>query len=189
MNIYGEKVVLRAMEPEDMEKLRETTNDPDTERLVGGWSFPVSRYEQTRWYERAVADKSSLRFIIEVIEGHKAIGMVNLVNIDWKNRSAFHGIRLYNSAPKGNGYGTDAVMAIMKYAFEELQLVRLDGSWVEYNQPSIRLYQKCGWSIEGTKKRAKYSRGEYYNVHFGGILAEDYHRVKDEMNWTPYDEK
>lgn len=47
--IYNEylwkKVKLRALETEDMELLRETVNDPEVERLVGGWSFPVSKKE------------------------------------------------------------------------------------------------------------------------------------------------
>lgn len=65
-------------------------------------------------------------------------------------------------------------MAIMKYAFEELQLVRLDGSWVDYNLASIAMYQKCGWTIEGTKRKAIFKRGEYHDLHIGGIVADDY---------------
>lgn len=188
MIIYGKNVILRAMEPEDMEMLRETTNDPATEMMVGGWSFPISKCEQMNWYNKVVSDKQNLRFIIETIDEHQAIGMVNLVDIDWKNRSAFHGIRLSNNAPKGKGYGTDAVMALMRYAFEELQLVRLDGSWVEYNEPSLKLYKKCGWTVEGIKKKAKFSRGKYYDVLIGGILAEDYYTAKDNLKWKYRDE-
>ena len=51
--------------------------------------------------------------------------------------------------------GTDTVMAIMKYAFEELQLNRLDGTIIEYNEPSRRLYyDKCGWMVEGVRRKA-----------------------------------
>lgn len=189
MNVYGQNVILRAMEPEDMEMLRATTNDAETERLVGGWSFPISKYEQQKWYERAISDKSSLRFIIEIMETKQAIGMVNLVDIDWKNRSAFHGIRLSNTAPKGKGYGKDAVMALMRYAFEELQLVRLDGSWVEYNIPSQKLYEKCGWKVEGVKKKAKFTNGKYFDVLIGGITDDDYFKVRKTIDWIPYDEK
>ena len=177
------------MEPEDMEMLRDVANDPNTEFMVGGWSFPISKAEQMKWYEKAIFDKNNLRFIIETLDEKQAIGMVNLVNIDWKNRSAFHGIKLGKGAPKGRGYGTDAVMALMRYAFEELQLVRLDGSWVEYNEPSLRLYKKCGWTIEGTKEKAKFSKGRYYSVFIGGILAERYFEVKKELKWVPCDEK
>lgn len=174
MNIYGKNVFLRAMEPEDMELLRKTVNDPEMERLVGGWSFPVSKHTQLQWYERVVNDKQNLRLIIETIETGEAIGMANLVNIDWKNRSAFHGIKLFETAPKRCGYATDAVNALMKYAFEELQLMRLDGSWIESNTASLALYRKCGWKVEGRKEKAIYQDGEYHTLLLGGILAETY---------------
>ena len=31
MNLYGDKIKLRALEPDDMEFLRETVNDPEIE--------------------------------------------------------------------------------------------------------------------------------------------------------------
>ena len=46
MNICGNKVILRALEPSDMPYLREMINDPEMERMVIGWSFPVSEKQQ-----------------------------------------------------------------------------------------------------------------------------------------------
>lgn len=181
MDIYGKKVFLRAMEPEDMEIYRKMTNDPDTEKLLGGWSFPVSVWEQEKWYENVVADKKNLRFTVAIQNTGEAIGMINIVNIDWKNGSAFQGIRL--GKEKGKGYGTDAVMASMKYAFEELRLVRLDGSFVEYNLPSQKMYQKCGWNIEGTKKKAIYRGGKHYDLLIAGITDDEYYAVKQKLGY------
>lgn len=189
MNIYGQKVILRAMEPEDMEMLREMTNDPEIERMVGGWSFPISKVEQTKWYENAVTDKRNLRFIIEVRETQEPIGMLNLVDIDWKNRSAFHGIKMKNDAPKGKGYATDAVMALEWYAFEELQLNRLDGSCIVYNIASQKLYDKCGFKVEGIRRKAIYREGQYFDQQYTGILREDYLKAKESLGWTPYGKK
>ena len=50
MNIKGKKVFLRALEIEDMEFLRAMINDGEMEHNVIGWSFPVSKYEQQKWY-------------------------------------------------------------------------------------------------------------------------------------------
>ncbi|MCI9210008.1 MAG: GNAT family N-acetyltransferase [Eubacterium sp.] len=111
MNVYGKKIYLRAMEPEDMEMYREMANDPETERLLGGWSFPISKREQLSWYERAVSDKNNLRFTIVVQETEEAIGMLNLVDIDWKNGSAFHGIRLSGNKGKRNGQHYNLLIA------------------------------------------------------------------------------
>lgn len=72
--------------------------------------------------------------------------MATLVNIDWKNRVATNGIKLVSRSNRSKGAGTDTVMAIMRYEFEELQLNRLDGSILEYNEGSKSLYLgKCDW--------------------------------------------
>ena len=189
MNIYGEKVLLRAMEPEDMEMLREMVNDPEIERMVGGWSFPVSSHAQARWYENVVGDRNAQRYIIEIRETHEAIGLINLVDIDWKNRTAFHGIKLKSDAPKGQGYATDAVMALEWYAFEQLNLNRLDGSCIVYNTASQRLYDKCGVKVEGIRRRAIFKDGQYYDQQYMGVLREDYLEAKRRMNWHSPHEK
>lgn len=183
MNIIGKKIYLRAMEPGDMEMYREMANDPETEWMIGGWSFPISKKEQLEWYEKVILDKNNFRFTIVMRESEQPVGMVNLVNIDWKNRSGYHGIKLSPQSPKGKGIGTDAVMTIMEYAFDELQFNRLDTAWSEYNKASIGLYKKCGWSIEGCKKRGVFKRGKYYDRYFGGILVEDYYKTVKRLNW------
>lgn len=183
MNIYGEKVLLRAMEPEDMEMLRETINDPEIEHMVGGWSFPVSKHEQMQWYERASADKRNVRFIIEVIETGEAIGMISLTEIDWKNRSAVTAIKLKGEAPKKQGYATDAMFTLMQFSFEELQLSRLSCEVVAYNHASMKLHQKCGAQQEGLKRSAVYKNGAYHDVICYGVLYEDFQNAAKKAGW------
>lgn len=183
MNIYGKKIYLRAMEPEDMEMLRDTVNDPEIERMVGGWSFPTSAYEQMKWFENVYQDQRNKRFIIVDIKTDLALGMVNLVNIDWKNRVAFTGMKLHSTAPHGEGIATDAIMTIMSYAFDQLQLERLDGSWLLYNIPSKKAYEKCGWIEEGIKRHAIFKDGQYFDQAYAGVLKEDYMKAKLRLNW------
>lgn len=174
MNLYGKKVVLRALEPEDMEVLREIINDPEIERLIGGWSFPVSNAKQQNWYSIIANDNKSIRFAIET-EEDGVIGMADLRDIDWKNRSAFHGIKIGNKKYRGRGYGKDVVLTVMKYAFEELQLNRLDGTIIEYNEGSKKLYlEKCGWQIEGIQRKYIFKGNKYHNQLIVGILSEEY---------------
>lgn len=62
MELYGKKVVLRAVEEEDLEMLRELTNSPDFEKMIVGWSFPVSKKEQLEWFSNCKngLEKSSI---------------------------------------------------------------------------------------------------------------------------------
>lgn len=173
MNIYGKKVMLRAMEMSDCKMVREMFNDPEMEKLVVGWTFPLSEYAQEKWYEKHYADQD-FRFIIET-KDEGAVGVATLIDIDWKNRMAQHGIKLANKDIRGKGIGTDAVMAIMRYAFDELGLNRLNGSWFVENIPSKTMYMKCGWKEEGIRRKYIYKNGNFHDLVETGILAEEYY--------------
>ena len=183
MDLIGKKVVLRAMEIEDMKTYKEMMNDPEIEKMVNGWSLPVSNANQLEWFEKAVRDKNNIRFTIQTLMEKEVLGRASLVDLDFKNGSAYHGIKLKNSAPKKMGYGTDAVMMIMKYAFDELRLHRLDTAIIEYNDASKMLYKKCGWTNEGMKKEAIYKNGTYYNNLIYGILKNDYIATKKKLGY------
>jgi len=182
MDIKGNFVKLRAIENEDLELMREMLNDPEIENAVVGWAFPVSKSQQQQWYENNINNTTNFRFIIETPE-NEAVGLATLTNIDWKNRSATHGIKLANRANRGQGIGTDTVMAIMRYAFEELNLHRLNGSWLEKNRGSERLYTKCGWVIEGQKRQCVYKNGEFHNLMQVGILKSEYESIVKQLKY------
>lgn len=174
----GNRIYLRAMELSDMELYRTDMNLPETEMAVGGWSYPVSSYQQEKWFESAAGNKSNQRFTICDKETDKPVGMINLVNIDMKNGVAFSGIRLFGNENKGKGYGKDAVFAIMEYAFNQLRLNRLEGSILVTNEPSKILYEKCGWVVEGKKREAVYKNGRFVDELQVAILKSDYDRIK-----------
>lgn len=173
MNIYGRKVILRAMEPKDAGILREMFNDPKMEENVVGWAFPVSQYSQERWLETHFADEKDKRFMIETKEG-VSIGAISLMHIDWKNRCAGHGLKIAAKEYRMQGIGTDAVMAIMRYTFDELNLHRLEGCILDNNAVSLALYTKCGWSREGVKREGIYKNGRFHDLIVVGILEQDY---------------
>jgi RimJ/RimL family protein N-acetyltransferase len=178
MNIRGNKVLLRAIEKEDNEFLRAMINDPELEKNVVGWSFPTSKGAQEEWFNRQLSDRNNLRLIIEY--DSKAVGLATLTDIDWKNRKATHGIKLFGEDIKGKGIGTDTVRAIMKYAFEELQLNRLYGSIMTTNIASQKLYEKCGWKNEGLSRQSIFKGNQYIDEIQVGVLREDYERIKEE---------
>lgn len=182
MNIKGKFVTLRAIEKDDLNLMREMLNDPEIENLVVGWAFPVSKYQQNQWYENNINNNNNLRFIIETPDDG-AVGLATFTNIDWKNRRATHGIKLANMKNRTKGVGTDTVMAIMRYAFNELQLNRLDGSWFETNIASQKLYIKCGWKVEGKRRQYIYKNGQYRDLVVVGVLKEDYEKLLKENNY------
>lgn len=161
MNIKGEKVVLRGIEPQDLEDIRKMTNDAEQEHLIGGWSFPASKKHQEDWYQRILSDRANVRLAID-FEG-KFVGLVNLTDIDWKNRCAETSIRLTSDTPKRKGIATDALTSLIDYAFNELNLHRVYAAIIDNNEISKNLHLKCGYTHEGIQKDAIYKNGRYHD--------------------------
>jgi RimJ/RimL family protein N-acetyltransferase len=124
------------------------------------------------------------RFAIEA-PTYGLVGTANLVNIDWKNNHAVHGMMLGNPDTRGKGLGVDAIMAIMRYAFDELHFARLDGSMIEYNTSSLRVYcDKCGWQVEGRQRSWYFRKGRYWDKIVVGVTRSDYdQQIKKTKYW------
>lgn len=183
MELRGKKVVLRAVEREDLEMLRELTNDPEFEKMVVGWSFPISKKDQEEWYDNCKNGLSNLRYTI-VTEEDGPVGMIGLKNIDWKNGVASGGgMRIARKEIRTRGLATDAWMTLMKYAFNELRLNRINGSALAYNKASLRVCEKVGFKVEGTQRQAVYKNGEYIDLIIMGCLRSDYEALIAENHY------
>lgn len=184
MNIHGKKVILRSPEPRDAAQLHLWANDPEIWKHLGGWHFPYSSVSTGKWVDNI--DNGSLSGHVFAIDTEEAglIGTANLVSIDWKNRNAFHGMMLGDKDIRGKGYGLDTVMAVMRYAFDELGLARLDGDMIETNTRSIDFYIKsCGWEVEGVKKNWFYRNGRHLDKVVVGVTREAYQRLIATTNY------
>ena len=183
MNIKGKFVTLKAIEVEDLDVLNVWGNDPEIQYLLGGWHFPTSKNDIQKWYSNQSVSSLHQRFSIYT-DDLGLIGTANLVDIDWKNKNAFHGMLLGDKEVRGKGYAVDTVMAVMKYAFEELGLNRLDGSMIEYNEASLKMYLgKCGWKEEGRQRNWYFRKNKFWDRILVGITKEDYFELIGNNNY------
>lgn len=173
MNLKGQKVLLRAIEKEDLPLLQNMINDDELERMVVGWSLPVSSTQQEQWFEDIAADNNKVRFSVELEK--EFIGTVILENIDWKNRNLEISIKLFKS--KKEGLGTDTIKTILKFTFEELNMNKIEANILDYNIASIKTFEKCGFKLDGRKRQAVYKNGKYNDVLNYSILKDEY--IKD----------
>jgi RimJ/RimL family protein N-acetyltransferase len=178
MHIKGKVLTLRAIERSDLPTLQKWANDPVTQDGIGEIHFPSSLDFHEAWFANLKTDRQNQRFVVETPDG-AIIGISSIVNIDWRNRHAWHGLVIGDSSHRGKGYGVDAIMATMRYAFDELNLERLDGSMIEYNAQSIAAYcgPKLGWREEGRKKNYFYRKGRFWDQVIVGVTRADYQAV------------
>jgi [ribosomal protein S5]-alanine N-acetyltransferase len=74
----------------------------------------------------------------------------------------------------GRGYATEAGRAVLRYGFQECGLQRIFAGHFARNPASGRVLQKIGMTYEGTLRRHELKWGEYQDLVFYGILAEEF---------------
>ena len=173
MYIKGRIVLLRAIEKEDLVFLKDMLNDEKIERMTIGDHFPISTFQQEQWYINHICRPDFHKYIIEV-SGDGAVGLISLEDIDWRNRSFQVPLKLVKEKINITAVGIDAHLAMLRYAFDELQMYRAWGTTLEYNKASLNMQRLCGYTIEGRRRSAVYKNGKYHDLILTGLLREEY---------------
>lgn len=153
-SLEGESVVLRALEPEDVDVLYKWENDTSVWK-ASNTVAPFSKYTLRQFVENQLYDMfetKQIRLIVEARDPHRPIGAVDLFDIDPCNRRAGVGILIYESRDKRHGYASEALSLLIRYCFQTLMLNQLYCNISAFNVPSLGLFQSKGFSIVGLKK-------------------------------------
>jgi diamine N-acetyltransferase len=173
--ISGEKVRLRPIERDDLPRFVAWFSDPEVRRHLAVW-LPFSLAQEERWFEsrlEEIENQQEVLLAIETLEGVH-IGNIGLHKVDWKNRQAELGVAIGKKAYWGQGYGTDAVRALLKLAFREMNMHRIMLRVDADNVQAIRCYEKTGFQKEGSLREAMFREGKYVNQHVMSILQSEF---------------
>lgn len=172
--IRGDKVILRAVEPSDVASLWEWTQDEETMRYRNFPAPPSPLIEAEKEYEESCVSMSDcLRLAVTTLDG-ELIGETALRNIDYRSGNADFTIAIGNKEYWGHGYGSDATRTLMAYAFDQLNLYRINLYVHAFNERAIRAYEKCGFQIEGRLREAQYMDGHRSDVLMMGLLRREF---------------
>ena len=175
--IRGERVFLRPFERADAETYRRWRGDAGPMDLAGySDRAPLSLLQAEQRIERITGDqgKDLFAFLICLLDDERPIGEVMLFEVDRINGSAMLGIFIGEPNEWSKGYGTDAVDALLDFAFGELRLERVAlNVWTE-NARAMRAYEKAGFVHEGTLRHDRYEHGRYTDGHVMSILRDEW---------------
>lgn len=118
----------------------------------------------------AFRQKNAFRFYIRPTDQpHKIIGSIGLSNVVWRAfRSAFLGYKL-DEDYINKGYMSMAVDMVVRYAFDELHLHRIEANVMPRNTASLRVLEKNSFEKEGISK---------YYLNINGVWEDHVHMVR-----------
>ena len=154
-----DQVLLRALEPEDLEILYKWENDPEI-WTVSNTLTPFSRYVLKQYIEnghRDIFEAGQVRFMIDrkplpsdpVI---RTIGTIDLFDFDPVNLRIGAGILISEKTERHKGYAGQALDIVIDYCFSVLLLHQVYCNIPAGNEQSIRLFRAKGFVETGRKK-------------------------------------
>ena len=147
LRIKGEKVFLRYVAGKDFDEMMQLYRESRKfyKDLV---SPPADRLEFENYVARNDEDASEF-FVICRNEDEKIVGTINLSQIFRRGfQNAYLGY-LLGVKYTGNGFMTEAINLILKFAFKDLKLHRIEANIQPHNSASIKVAKRCGFSLEG----------------------------------------
>lgn len=173
--LTGEKVTLRAMRRDDLERLCQFNNDVEVE-LSGGGDLPIpqtlARLQAEFDAEVSKGGRNGTSWAIEA-DG-LFIGQCALFQFDDVAHTCGLGITIGDKTYWGKGYGRDALRLMLDYAFRLRNLHRVWLSVNGNNERAIRAYGACSFVIEGRQRQHAWSNGEYVDLVLMGVLREEW---------------
>jgi UDP-4-amino-4,6-dideoxy-N-acetyl-beta-L-altrosamine N-acetyltransferase len=169
--IHGTITRLRRIERDDIPTFVRWFSDPEVREFLL-LNRPISMAEEEKWFEQQLRSQDSEVFAIETNDGTH-IGNIGLHDINWVHRSAELGIVIGRKECWGKGYGSDATRTLLRFAFDEMNLHRVQLTVYEDNARAIRAYEKCGFQCEGRLRDAVYRKGRYYDMLLMSVLDDE----------------
>jgi RimJ/RimL family protein N-acetyltransferase len=168
----GEFVRLAAPQPEDGDQFARWSQDDEYMRLLD--DDPVRPMAPANFAHFGTPNPSDYYFHLRTLVDDTLIGFVALFNIKWSNQSAEMAIGIGVPEYRGKGYGGDALRLILNYAFNELNLHRVELTVIAYNTGAIRAYERAGFVREGVKRQAIQRDGQRFDLIAYGILRDEW---------------
>jgi len=151
------QVILRAMEPDDIDLLYAWENDHSLWQ-VSNTVAPFSRYILEKYIESSHNDiyqNKQLRLMIDIHESRKkgrTVGAIDLFDFEPFHLRAGVGVLIYGDENRNKGYASLALKELIYYAFRILHLHQVYCNIAAGNQISLKLFEQAGFKIAGIKK-------------------------------------
>ena len=180
LRIKGKNVFLRYVTTDDFEEMRVLFEE--SRKFYKGLIDTPDTIEKFRAYVERNESDTNKCFVICRATDEKIVGLINLSQIF---RKAFQNAYLgYSLGVRytGKGYMTEAVNLMLRFAFKDLKLHRVEANVQPENLPSIAVLKRCGFTNEGFSRKYLKIAGKWRDHERFAIIREDWKNEKRLQN-------
>ncbi len=158
----GKKTMLCPLEIQDAATIYRGINHPDSYSFLLSTDPKGLGFEEDWIRSKQKPDGKDITVGICTLDGF-LIGTMGLHQIDLLHRKAITGSVIFDEAHRNQGYGTDAKMILLDYAFNILGLEVVESRAIGFNDRSAAYSQKCGYQVEARLRSRFYRFGQRHD--------------------------
>ncbi|MCZ6654366.1 MAG: GNAT family protein [Planctomycetota bacterium] len=169
------RVILRWLKQSDVPALFEIFSDRRVMRYWSSapWTDPADGVEMVESVRHCFAEGSLYQWGVARRSDEALIGTCTLAHVDAQNRRAEIGFALRRDQ-WGQGYMSEATRTLLRFAFEELELHRIEADVDPRNEAPIRLLERLGFQREGYLRERWLVGQETHDTIFYGLLRREW---------------
>lgn len=173
--LQGEKIRLTAVTNEDVTTIAGWYEDTVFSRLFDATpARPRNTDYWLNWLKDQEKKSDNFLFAIRPRNRNELIGYIQLEDFLWSHENCWLSIGIGEKQNWGKGFGREAVELILKYAFHELNLHRIQLTVFSYNERAISLYESLGFKQEGVFREHLQRDGRRYDMLLLGLLRREW---------------
>ena len=171
--LVGEKIYLRPIEQEDAKFLKKGENDPFVRETLF-LALPINLVCEEEKIEQYIKSKQAIVLTIVEKNSNSPVGQTAFFKIDYINRSAVYYLAILDPSYWSKGFGKETTQLMVNYAFNTLNLNRIQLHVCAENISAVKIYQGVGFVKEGVLRQAMYRNGGYCDFWVMGMLRQDW---------------
>jgi RimJ/RimL family protein N-acetyltransferase len=125
---------------------------------------------------KEVKEHSLIVFHLRPLNDERLIGFARVFWIEWTHGVARIQLGLGAAEDRNQGYGTDALQLLLRYAFDELNLYRLVANLPSDNSGAQRFLERAGFQLETRRREALYRDGQRLDWLGFALLREEWQK-------------
>lgn len=170
----GKKIGLAVLEKYDLPLFKKWLNDPRLSIFMREFDDMLADENVQEWYDKSIHDPAQVDFSIVNMKNAELVGACTLVNIDGRNSAAEARLFIGEEQFWNKGYGTEALLLLLDYAFNVLNLHNVRLSVNAINKNAIHVYEKLGFKLAGKLRESRTYLRKRYDLYLMDMLAREF---------------
>jgi RimJ/RimL family protein N-acetyltransferase len=176
-------IELQFFEKEDFQQLLSWI---DSQEFLVQWAgtsmdFPLDEQQLEHYLSMSNSDSAdNLAYKVILVESGEAIGHISLGTINRKNGTArMCRVLIGDKSLQGKGIGRLMVLALLKIAFEQLNLHKVSLAVYDFNEAAVNLYKKIGFKTEGFIREASKVGNDHWSYFEMSMLNREWQALNN----------